>query len=697
MEIFKVNLRIRDCMDKEWMLSNGIGGYSMQTISSSNTRSYHGLLVASLNPPLNRNVILSNILEDVYIEGEHFNLSTMMNTEYISEGYKYLNKFKYKFGPEMEYKIVREIKGKEKNKTEEIYINKKIQMEYLSNTVVIEYDVHAASEDVYLDLTPLLNYRDFHSVNSDLDLFQKVSIDSEDENNKNKKKEEVKVKYNITNTNNNFNENNPKTINLFMTSSLGSYEIINKKYKDLNLFREKERGFLYKEDLLMPGKFKIKVDKNTSKKIYITASLDNYKDNPKEIFEKEEKRKKEIIKKSKLKLKTKINKKTEEEKEFEEDLALASDYFLVKRDDKKTIMAGYPWFADWGRDSIISLEGLLLKTKRYDDAKLVLDSLAKNLTWGLIPNSFDEYSKKPLFNSADSSLLYINALKTYLNYTGDEKYIKKNLEKAREIVKLYEKGTDYDNNNIYEDIDGLLNTGREYTQNTWMDAKIGDIVVTPRNGKAVEMNSLWYNARKVLAEFEEKFGSKEKAKELNEKAEKTKKAFLREFKSNKKGLKDLIDSNEVRPNQLFSMWTNYEIVDPKSDLANEIIEVCDRRLRNRFGLKSLEKGYPYYIGEYSGNSFKRDMSYHQGVSWVWLLELYYEALRKRAEKTKNKKDIKKYEDFLEETKKTYMKNLYQKPCVMSINEINDSTFPYDGKGAISQAWSVGAIIKILCE
>lgn len=688
MEIFKVNLRIRDCMDKEWMLSNGIGGYSMQTVSSTSTRSYHGLLVASLNKPLNRNVILSNIIEDVYIGKEHFMLHTNMNTDYISEGYKNLNTFKYKYGPEIEYKINKDIKIGNKNIKDQIYITKKIQMEYGTNTTVLIYNIKAGKEDVYIDFSPLINYRDFHSVNSSLDLFQ-TEIPSKEKNNK-------RVKYNITNTNPNFNEKNSKSINLYMSVSDSKYIISNEKYNDLFFFREKERGFEYKENLLMPGQFKVKVDKNTSKTIYISASLDEEEKNVENIFKKEEKRKKELIKKAKLQIK-KSCKKVKGLQELSEDLALASDYFIVSRDDKKTIIAGYPWFADWGRDAFIAFEGLLLKTKRYDEAKKVLDIFSERLTWGLIPNSFDEYTKKPLYNSADASLLYINALKTYLKYTNDEKYIKNNLDKVREIVKLYEIGTNYDNNNIYEDKDGLIVSGTEKTQNTWMDAKIGNIVVTPRNGKVVEINALWYNAIMILSEFEKKYGDEKRAEELKEKAKKIQKSFLKKFKSNKKGLKDLVESDIVRPNQLFSMWTNYEIVDPKSKLANEIIEVCDRRLRNRYGLKTLEKGHSFYVDEYSGNSFKRDMSYHQGISWVWLLELYYEAVRKRANLTNKKEDIKKYNDFLEDTKKTYLKNLYQKPCVMSINEINDSTFPYDGKGAISQAWSVGAIIKILCE
>lgn len=682
MEIFKVNLRIRDCMDKEWMLSNGIGGFSMQTISCTNTRSYHGLLIASLNSPLNRNLIFSNILEDVYIQGKHYMLHTAMNSGYISDGYKNLNSFKYKYGPEISYKL------------DEVYISKNIQMPYKKNAICIIYDIKADKDDVYLNLTPLLNYRDFHSVNSNQDLYQeKLENDSKD----------IKVKYNITNTNSYFNKNNSRNINLNISSNSDSYEFLNTKYKDLNFFREEERGFEFKEDVLMPGSFKVYVPKNEEKRIYIYASLDDEDMNLKsaeKIFKDEISRKQKLIKNADLKIKE-VNEKVREnevvEKEFLEDLNISADYFIVDRENKKSIIAGYPRFADWGRDTLIAMEGLLLRTKRFNDAKEVLEKLGEHLTWGLIPNSYNEYTKEPLYNSADSSLLYINAIKTYLEYTKDEKFIVKSLDKIREIVKMYEVGTNYDENNIYEDEDGLLVTGTESTQNTWMDAKVENIPVTPRSGKAVEMSALWYNALKILEEFEKKYGNIEEAKILNKKAKKTQKNYILSFKSRKKGLKDLIDNEEVRPNQLFSMWTNYEIIDPKSELAKEIIEVTDRRLRNRFGLKSLEKGYSYYVDEYSGNSFKRDMSYHQGISWVWLLELYYEAVRKRAKLTKNKKDIKKYEEFLEDTYKTYIKNLYQKPCVMSINEINDSTFPYDGKGSVSQAWSVGAIIKILTK
>lgn len=701
MKIFKVNLRIRDCMDKEWMLSNGIGGYSMQTISGTNTRSYHGLLVAALNAPLNRNLILSNILEDVYINEKHYPLHTTMNSGYVSEGYKNMHSFKYKYAPVFEYKF------------EDAYIKKSIQMEHGKNSVYLVYDIEAGKEDLYLDLKPLLNYRDFHSVNSNLDLYQEIKSKKQNEGNKEISKD-LKVKYNITNTNSYFNEKSSRNINLYISSNSENYEFLNTKYEDMFLFREKERGFAFNEDLLMPGVFKVKVEKNENKKIYICASLDDENTSlnmVENIFEKEEKRKKEIIKNAKVKVKEKENKEkdkhkekskenkkiNEENKEFIEDLVLATDYFLVDRDDKKSIIAGYPWFADWGRDSLISLEGLLLKTKRFKEAKSVLEKLSEDLCWGLIPNSYEEYTKKPMYNSADSSLLYVNALKTYLNYTNDEKYIKESLKNVREIVKMYEVGTNYDENNIFEDEDGLIVAGTERTQNTWMDAKVSNIPVTPRSGKAVEMSALWYNALMVLSEFEKKYGNKDEAERLYKKAEKTKKSFLKEFKSSKKGLKDLIDNEEVRPNQLFALWTNYPIVDPKTKLAKEILDIVDRRLRNRFGLKSLEKGYSYYTDEYSGDSFKRDMSYHQGITWVWLLELYYEGLKKRKEVTKTKKDIERYESFIEETINTYKKNLYQKPCVMALNEINDSTFPYDGKGAVSQAWSVAAILKIVSE
>ena len=270
----------------------------------------------------------------------------------------------------------------------------------------------------------------------------------------------------------------------------------------------------------------------------------------------------------------------------------------------------------------------------------------------------------------------------------------------KDIEINYEKGIDLDNNNIYLDNDGLIVSGTPTTQNTWMDAKYEGIAATPRNGKAVEINALWYNALKILEELSLKFEEEDLAKEYLKKANKCKRNFKTKFYNKKrKCLYDVIGDKKIRPNQLFSTALTYPVIEPNTQIAKEILNTTTKKLKNKYGLKTLAKGEENYIEIYEGNGFKRDMSYHQGITWPWLLGIYNDTFKKIKENKKTIKDKKQYEEeyekFIKELRNAATKMMEDEACIGSISELYDSRRPQLPKGTIAQAWSVAEIFKIL--
>lgn len=383
--------------------------------------------------------------------------------------------------------------------------------------------------------------------------------------------------------------------------------------------------------------------------------------------------------------------------------SIAIDNFIVYRPNfgYHTIIAGYPWFLDWGRDALISFEGLLLMTKNYKYAKDVLLTLSRDIKFGLVPNGYSGYDNRPLYNSVDSSLLMFEQVKKYLEYTSDYEFIKQHLyKKMKSVIENYSAGIDFDDNNIYLDKDGLISSGTENTQNTWMDAKYGNHCFTPRNGKAVEVNSLWYNSLKVMEELSKKFGERKDAKKYSEMAEQCKTSFEKEFYNlKKKCLYDVIGDSKVRPNQLFSMSLTYPVINPNSEIAQNIIETVEKKLLNKYGIKTLAKSEKGYVDTYEGDGFRRDSSYHQGITWVWLLGQYYNSLKnmiKVQTDKKEKEELKeKLKEFKTKTEKTFTKELTDRGCLGSISELYDSKMPNLPKGAIAQAWSIAEIFRII--
>lgn len=700
MKITKEELNLENGLKKEWLITNGIGGFASSTIIGANTRKYHGLLIAPLTPPAQRYLILSKVDESIQIGDVKHDLYTNVGENYISEGFKYQEEFKKEYFPIFKYSV------------DNVKITKAICMKYGKNIVGIYYKIKNADKPSKLSIAPIFNFRDFHSMSTDhyFDVRQIVN--------------NTKVKLII---------DGKSKFPIYMNLSEGKYiEHQNDTFKDMFYIEEEKRGFFPKENHSVTGVYEVELQPNEEKEISFVCSLeDNIEEiNVKEIMQSEIKRIDKIVE-NVMDSEEKFDKENDKNKEFISELIKASDQFIVYRPSfgLHTVIAGYPWFLDWGRDSLISFEGLLLKTKRFDLAREVLLTMVRDIKYGLVPNGYSGFDNRPLYNSADASLLLFEQIQKYINYTGDYEFVKENLySKLEKVIDSYIKGIDVDNNNIYLDSDYLIVSGTENTQNTWMDAKTNGIAATPRNGKAVEINSLWYNSLMIMAELTEKLEidlniADSKAKNENEKlndekeaeikakikkykelARKCKKSFNEKFyNAKRKCLYDVVSDEKnsdgkIRPNQLFALSLTYPVVDINSEKAYNIINVVEKKLLNNYGLKSLAKGEPNYIEIYEGDSFKRDMSYHQGITWTWLLGLYFDALRNmiKAEKRKTYKTEleNKLNDFTSKINKTFTKEIEHRGCIGSIAEIYDSVRPYEPKGAIAQAWSVAEVLRM---
>ena len=634
-----------------------------------NTRKYHGLLIAPIIPPAGRQLVLSKIDEMLEVDGRPHILYTNMNKGYTSEGYKYLTSFQKEYMPIFTYKV------------EDVEIEKTICLEYENNTVVIQYKIKNQKHNARITLAPLLNFRNYHYTMTNHDFKIKQTY-------RNNKLEVI------------LDENTSNTIYL-RVSGARYIQHENNSYKNMFYVEEENRGFVAEENHAIPGVFEVDIEPYEEKEISIICSLEENIDekNAKEIIEDEKRRLNKLIKNSLLI----ENKKITEEDDFKKQMLIASDNFVAYRPMYRshTILAGYPWFLDWSRDTLISFEGLLLLTKRFKIAREVLLTCVRDIKFGLIPNGYSDFDNKPLYNSVDASLLLFEQVQKYIDYTNDYKFVEDNLyTKLKSIISNYSKGIDLDDNNIYLDIDGLIVAGKENTQNTWMDAKYDGKAVTPRNGKAVEINALWYNALRILANLASKYGEKEIAKEYEYLAEESRKSFNKRFYNKKKKcLYDVLGDDKIRPNQLFALSLTYPVLNPRSEEAKNVMEVVEQKLLTPYGLKTLAKGEPNYIEIYEGDGFKRDTSYHQGITWVWLLGLYYDSLFNMMlveEDKQEKEKLKlKLEEFKKKTEETFKKEIYENACICGIAELYDSAKPYKAGGTINQAWSVAEVFRII--
>lgn len=676
MKLGKLKLDLKDGLKKEWIITNGIGGFCSSTVIGANTRRYHGLLIASLNPPASRYLILSKLDESISIEDRNYCLYTNICKEYVSDGFKRQESFEKEYFPIFNYKV------------EDVKIEKKIAMMYGKNTTVVSYKIQNGRQASKMTIAPIVNFRDFHSMTANKNFTLKQNV-------------------NATKVCVNFVEENTRPIYMYLSE--GKYiDYESDTFKNMYYIKEEQRGFYSEENLAVSGRFEVELQPKEIKEIYFVVSLDENveKINVPDVFEKEQERLEKIVENSNLiKEKKKYTRQEKEQNQVIKDLIITSDSFVIDRPKfaSKSIIAGFPWFLDWGRDTFIAFEGILLVTKRFEEAKSVLKTFTKDIKEGLVPNGYAEGTDKPLYNSVDASLLLFEVVNKYLSYTKDYDFVKENLYNIlKDIIFNYTKGINLDNNNIYVAEDNLLNSGTKDTQNTWMDAKIGDYVVTPRNGKAVEINALWYNALKTLESLAKRFEDKDTMLKSRNMAKKHKEAFANQFYNKKKKcLYDVIDDDRIRPNQLFALATTYPVLDLTSEEAKNTFETCTSKLLLTHGLRTLARGEDGYVPEYEGDGFKRDMCYHQGPTWPWLLGIYNDAFENiiKAEKDEkaNKKLKENYAKFLDDVYVTFKKEIYAEEGIGTISEIYNSKLPYTAGGTFSQAWSVSEVLRIILK
>ena len=490
------DINLENGIQKEWIITNGIGGFASSTIIGANTRKYHGLLIAPLTPPARRYLILSKVDESIEIGGKQYNLYTNIGKNYITKGYEYQTSFEKEEIPTLKYKI------------SDVEITKQICMKYGENTVGILYKIKNGKQPTKLTLAPLMNFRDFHSMSTN----HEFKIRQENKG--------TKLKVIIDNMIQN---------SIYIKVSEGIYIPHNNDiFRNMFYIEEQKRGFYPEENHAVVGRYEIEIKPNEEKEISFVCSLEENIDelDVKKLIIKEKQRISKILEKTEIE---KQDKTEDEEKRQEliKNLVISADTFIAYRPSFRlhTIIAGYPWFLDWGRDSLISFEGLLLKTKRYDIAKEVLKTMMRDIKYGLVPNGYSGFDNRPLYNSVDASLLLFEQIQKYLEYTKDQEFIKEIFEKLEIIIENYKKGIDIDNNNIYLDTDHLIVSGTENTQNTWMDAKVDGVAVTPRNGKAVEINSMWYNSLKIMENICKELRRKQKSKKICRTSKTNKKFF----------------------------------------------------------------------------------------------------------------------------------------------------------------------------
>ena len=672
MRFTKESLNLENGLNKEWIITNGIGGYASSTIIGANTRRYHGLLMAPLIPPAKRTLILSKIDESIEIDGQRHDLFTNIGKSFIKHGYEYQVSFVKEFMPVYTYQVG------------DIEIKKVVCMQYQKNTVAIYYKIKNGNHNTKIILTPIMNYRDSHGMNKDhiYNLKEKY----------NRGKLEVSI-------------DNGKPI--YMQVSESEYiEHHNDTFFNMFYIEEEKRGFEAEENHVIPGRFEVNIEKNEEKVVSVICSLEeNIEElDARAIITNEVVRQNQEIIKAQL-IDKKENKTEQEEKrdQLVKQLLIAVDNFIIKRPlfNTYSVIAGYPWFLDWMRDTLISFEGLLLVTKKYDIAKEVLRTCVRDIKYGLVPNAYNEEDDRPLYNSVDASLLLFEQVKKYLNYTSDYDFIMEEIyPKLESIIQNYSIGIDIDNNNIYLDTDELIVSGTESTQNTWMDVKFNGIPATPRNGKPVEINAMWYNALKIMNELSKRKPEEIKKMNYDKMALKCKKSFIEKFYNKKrKCLYDVLGDKKIRPNQLFALSLSYPVLDVNSEEARTMFDTVTKKLLNPYGLKTLAKGEENYIEVYEGDNFKRDFSYHQGITWTWLLGLYYDCLKRFATESKKDKTIykKQLNEFIKQVTETFSKELNERGCIGSIAEIFDSKKPYEPKGAVAQAWSVAEVFRIILE
>lgn len=648
---------LEELLKREWLETNGLGGFASSTVAGIDTRRYHGLLTAALNPPGARHVLLSKLEETLFLNGARYDLSANLYPGTVHpEGYLLLREFRLDPFPVFTY----EAGG--------VRIEKRVFMPHGENTVVVEYEVlpdEGVAPPCTLEVRPLIAFRDFHATthaNGTLD----PAVERTDG--------AVSI------------QPYPGLPRLRFEHNAHWVETEGSWYYRFQYPAERERGLDSEEDLFAPFVLQFSLGEGRSAAVVATLAAD-----PRPASMAPALRQSEIARRAALTANLSVN-----DDPLVADLARAADQFIVRRaNGRHTAIAGYPWFADWGRDTMIALPGLTLVTGRFDVARDILLAFAEAADMGMLPNRFADNGGEPEYNTVDAALWFFEAARKFLEYTGDYEFVRANLwDPMKSILDWHLMGTRY---GIRCGADGLIAAGAPDTQLTWMDAKIGDFVATPRHGKPVEIQALWYNALRVTEDLARRFDDPEQTRLSGRMADRASDTFNRVFWNDAAGcLYDVVRDDyrdpAIRPNQVIALSLGHTML--SGDRARSILAVAERDLLTDYGLRTLSPSDSHYIGRYEGDPYHRDSAYHQGTVWPWLLGPYVTAYA-RAFQTDP-------EDAMDACEKAGLcvdcfRHHLRKAGLGTISEILDGDAPFEPRGCIGQAWSVAEVLRVLVE
>ncbi|MBS1253688.1 MAG: hypothetical protein MAG451_02741 [Anaerolineales bacterium] len=636
---------------REWLVTNGIGGYASGTIAGALTRRYHGLLIAALKPPLERALLLTKLDETATYNGHAYPLfvNHWSDDEVEPAGFQHIERFQLEgTTPVWTFACA------------DALLEKRVWMQLGANTTYIRYDFRRGTAPLTLATKALINYRDHHAnTQGDWDM----------------RTDAVEHGLRVTA----FDGATPFVI----LSAQANVTSENKWYQHFFLSLEEYRGLDAIDDHLHAGTFRATLQPGES--LTIVASTEQAPDlDGNAAYAERQRYEQQLLTRADL----------TSAPAAVEHLALAADQFIVHRalpgdgdpattpsTDGRSIIAGYHWFGDWGRDTMISLPGLTLSTGRHDVARSILRTFARFVDQGMLPNRFPEAGETPEYNTVDATLWYFEAIRAYHAATEDDDVLRELFPVLHDIVDWHQRGTRYD---IHVDpADGLLYAGEAGVQLAWMDAKVDDWVVTPRIGKPVEINALWYNALRIMVDFSCRLG--ERAEEYAAAADQVEAGFARFWNEEAGYCYDVLDGPagddaSLRPNQLFAVSLPHSPLDARQQQA--VVDACARELLTSHGLRSLAPEAPAYVGHYGGGQRERDAAYHQGTVWAWLIGPFVSA------------HLRVYGD--PDLARSYLPPLLQHLVdhgVGSISEIFDGHPPFTPRGCIAQAWSVAEVLR----
>ena len=653
----------KEGIKREWAVTNGIGGYAGSSMIGAHSRTHQGYLIASLHAPIERYLVFSKINETVTVGTRTVSFETSQHrasgkTVY-AEGQKFLTSFIYDGSVHYAYE------------TDNFSFKKHITLKRNANVCAVAYELTAGDSGCTFTLTPLFNYRE-HSESSTPDTL-KFETFTED-----------RAFYLVPEKN--------KDIAIRFQTSEGTFSERETVYDiDIQLQIEVDLETDGLDCHYCPVDLSIEVPANTTKKVSILCSIGDVNERPAPVSVTES----FSILEENARCHAELFEKAGYRDSFANQLVLASGQFLTYRESTKmmTVLAGLPWFTDWGRDTMIAFTGLTLCTKRFKEAEEILLTFARYIRHGIVPNMFPDDNMPPLYNTVDASLWYFYAVYQYLHYNPAaeaEAFVKEQIfPHLKEIVSAYEKGTDF---SIYMEDDGLIHAGSGLDQITWMDVRVGDWVATPRHGKPVEINALWYNALRIMESLCEKFD--EDASAYRTRANQVKESFNAKFwDSSNQCLFDVVDGDEpddhIRPNQIYAVSLPFSLLPEEQEKA--VVALVEKELFVGCGLRSLAPDHPDYHGIYCGALAKRDAAYHQGTAWGFLLGGFFSAYMKVNHHSSSAAE--NVVRMLEPVRK----HLTDSGCIGSISEIFDGDAPHNPRGCYAQAWSVGEVLRCYCE